>query len=402
MSISSKKLQYQTYNDALSSFAKPLAFVDLDLLDKNIEAILQRNRLQKNIRIATKSIRCTYILNYILSKNEVFKGLMAYDAREAATLSKQGFDDILIAYPEINAAKISTCIHEIFKRKNITFMIDKMQHLQVLEQLALENSCNINVCIDVDLSSKFPLLYFGVYRSSIKTEQDILSIIQAIKKSQQIQLAGIMGYEAQIAGLGDNFPNEFLKNVIVKFLKKKSCKDISNKRAKIHQILQQENIELSFHNGGGTGSIESTEKDIGITEITVGSGFYQSHLFDNYSNFTHFPAAGFALQVTRKPQANIVTCNGGGYIASGATSLHKQPKPYLPEGLKLINDEGCGEVQTPLLINDSHQIEIGDSVFFRHAKAGELCEHFNELHLIRNRKVVDTVKTYRGEGLKYL
>jgi D-serine deaminase-like pyridoxal phosphate-dependent protein len=41
-------------------------------------------------------------------------------------------------------------------------------------------------------------------------------------------------------------------------------------------------------------------------------------------------------------------------------------------------------------------------VWFRHAKAGELCERFDAVHLIRRGEVVDTVPTYRGEGKTFL
>ncbi len=47
-------------------------------------------------------------------------------------------------------------------------------------------------------------------------------------------------------------------------------------------------------------------------------------------------------------------------------------------------------------------VGLGDRVWFRHAKAGELCERVNELHLVRGGAVVDVVPTYRGEGRAFL
>ena len=55
-------------------------------------------------------------------------------------------------------------------------------------------------------------------------------------------------------------------------------------------------------------------------------------------------------------------------------------------------------MQTPLLGAAADRLRIGDRVWFRHAKAGELCERFNELHLIEGSAVIRTVPTYRGEG----
>ena len=99
----------------------------------------------------------------------------------------------------------------------------------------------------------------------------------------------------------------------------------------------------------------------------------------------------------------MVTCQGGGYMASGPTDASKAPLPVMPVGMDYLSLEGAGEVQTPLrLRKGTPKIALGDPVFFQHAKAGELCERFNELYLLQGEKIVDVVKTYRGEGMNFL
>jgi len=97
-----------------------------------------------------------------------------------------------------------------------------------------------------------------------------------------------------------------------------------------------------------------------------------------------------------------VTALGGGYVASGPASASRLPFPYLPAGLRLDKEEGAGEVQTPLLGSAADGLRIGDRVWMRHAKAGELCERFSELHLVEGDRVVATVPTYRGEGQTFV
>ena len=58
-------------------------------------------------------------------------------------------------------------------------------------------------------------------------------------------------------------------------------------------------------------------------------------------------------------------------------------------------------MQTPLLGPAAAHLSIGDRVWFRHAKAGELCEHVNELHLVRGGAVVEAVPTCRGDGRSF-
>ena len=135
-----------------------------------------------------------------------------------------------------------------------------------------------------------------------------------------------------------------------------------------------------------------------MTEIGAGSGLYQPRLFDSYRGFRGQPAALFALPVVRRPGPGVVTALGGGYLASGAANKARLPVPYLPAGLRLDRQEGAGEVQHRCSAPAADRLRIGDRVWFRHAKAGELCERFNELHLIEGSAVTRTVPTYRGEG----
>jgi D-serine deaminase-like pyridoxal phosphate-dependent protein len=104
--------------------------------------------------------------------------------------------------------------------------------------------------------------------------------------------------------------------------------------------------------------------------------------------------------VVRRPSSRVATVLGGGYPASGAAGRDRLPRPVFPAGLRLDRTEGAGEGQTPL--HGAASLRVGDRVWFRHAKAGELCERFATLHLIAGDEVVDAVPTYRGEGRTFL
>ncbi len=139
-----------------------------------------------------------------------------------------------------------------------------------------------------------------------------------------------------------------------------------------------------------------------MTEVAAWSGLYAPTLFDAYTRFSPRPAALFALPVVRKPTPSIATVLGGGYLASGAGDRARLPRPHLPAGLRLDAQEGAGEVQTPLLGAPARELRVGDRVYLRHAKAGELCERFDALHLVEGERIVDQVPTYRGEGRCFL
>jgi len=245
-----------------------------------------------------------------------------------------------------------------------------------------------------------PGLHFGVWRSPVSSVESALSVFRAVRQSPHLRLDGIMGYEAQIAGVGDK--GSGVEPRLIRLLKQRSIPRLRELRMAVVDALIAQGAVLRIVNGGGTGSLESTAQEVCVTEVTVGSGFYSPTLFDQFREFRHLPAAGFAIEIVRQPKSKTFTCAGGGYVASGAAGRSKLPQPYLPVGAHLVEREAAGEVQTPIVYAGDIQLQLGDPIFMRHAKAGELCEHFNHLHLISSNNIVGTVPTYRGEGYVFL
>jgi D-serine deaminase-like pyridoxal phosphate-dependent protein len=277
-------------------------------------------------------------------------------------------------------------------------MIDCEEHVDFLEQIGGEENVVFPICMDIDMSSAFPGLHFCVRRSSITEAPQALAVWNVVRRAKHVRLDGVMGYEAQIAGVQDRVPGSSAKNMLIAFLKRRSLAELRRRRAAIVEALRAEGCQLRFVNGGGTGSVETTIAEDVVTEVAVGSGFYSPTLFDHYAQFRHLPAAGFAIEVVRQPTDTIYTCHGGGYIASGPPGRDRLPAPYLPQGAELLALEGAGEVQTPVRYTGPEVLTLGDPVFFRHAKAGELCERFNTLLLLHDGRIVNEVPTYRGEG----
>ncbi|WP_057761020.1 amino acid deaminase/aldolase [Cytobacillus praedii] len=386
--------------ELLKEISLPALLLDLDAFDENCKKIAEKAN-RKNIRIATKSIRSVSLLRRILQSNQIFKGLMSFTPQESIFLSGNGFDDILLGYPcwdmdaLIKIAKINQT------EKKIILMVDSFEHIDHLQRIALETSGKFYVCIDVDMSTAFANLHFGVRRSPLNNDETVLQLAKKIQQSSKLKLIGIMGYEAQIAGVSDRMPSQYLKNTFISYLKKKSIPEIAVRRTKVIQRLKDEGIPLSLVNGGGTGSLLTTTLEDYVTEVTVGSGFYSPLLFDYYQSFNYKPSLFFALPIVRKPAPNIYTCLGGGYIASGAVGKDKMPKPVYPVGGKLLPLEGAGEVQTPVYY-ENLSLDIGDAIVFRAAKAGEICERFKEIICISNQQIVYRFDTYRGEGECFL
>jgi D-serine deaminase-like pyridoxal phosphate-dependent protein len=388
---------YDDYRNALAGRRLPAAFVDLDVLDANL-ADLRRRAGSLRIRLVTKSIRSIAILRRALASSPQFRGLMCYSPAEAAWLASLGFDDLLVAYPSVEPDDLRAVAAQVRAGRTIALMVDAAIQVRRIAAIAQAEGVVQPVAIDLDMSSEFPGLHFGVFRSPVDGAAAALALAAEIARHPSLRLDGLMGYESQIAGLMDAVPGKALKNAVVGWLKRRSIPEINERRRATVAALAAAGHALRFVNGGGSGSFESTRADTSVTELAAGSGLYVPTLFDHYRAFEARPAAGFAVAVTRAPRPGIVTCAGGGYPASGPGGADRMPRPWLPAGCTLIANEGAGEVQTPVRVPAGVTLAPGDPLLFRHAKAGELCERFNELLLIEDGAVVDAVATYRGDG----
>ncbi|MGM9986927.1 MAG: alanine racemase [Bacillaceae bacterium] len=379
----------------------PAAFIDWYALETNVSHVLERVK-RKKIRIATKSIRCVAVLRYLLESDNRFQGLMCYSPHEAIFLSEQGFDDLLLGYPTMDREGIIAIFKKVKEGKKIIFMVDCLEQLILLHELAEKENSSCLVCLDIDMSIQFFNLHFGVHRSPLKTIEDVDKILKYIKTFPLIRLVGVMGYEAQIAGVGDNAPGKWFTNRLIRYLKNKSIEEVKKRRGDIVTHINSKGFELELVNGGGTGSIHTTVEEEVVTEVTVGSAFYSPTLFDYYQDCQYEAAVGFALPIIRKSSDSVYTCSSGGFVASGSIGLDKQPTLIWPKGASLFSLEGAGEVQTPISYKGNEKLKIGDCVLFRPSKAGELAERFTHFYIVKENEIIDCYPTYRGEGRCFL
>jgi D-serine deaminase-like pyridoxal phosphate-dependent protein len=392
---------------ATAELDPPFAVVDLAALRANAADLLRR-AAGRPIRLASKSIRCRALLERTLASDPGFRGTLAYTLPEALWLAEHGLRDLLVAYPTADRG----ALRRLAAREDdagITLMADGTEQLDLIDAALGQAGGGaaarrpVRVCIEAD-AGWWPLggrVRLGVKRSPLHTPAQAGAFARAIAARPGFALVGLMAYEAQIAGVGDRPPGNPLMGAALRAMQRASSRELAGRRAEIVAAVRAV-AELEYVNGGGTGSLELTAREPAVTELAAGSGLYAPTLFDAYTRFTPLPAALFALPVVRRPGPGVVTALGGGYVASGPAERSRLPRPVLPAGLRLDGREGAGEVQTPLLGAAADGLRIGDRVWFRHAKAGELCERFPELHLVEGERVVETVATYRGEGQCFL
>ncbi len=403
-------------DQATKGLDPPLAVVDLAAFDDNADDLVRR-AAGRPIRVASKSVRCRALLDRVLARPG-FAGLLCYSLREALWLCAQGTsDDLVVGYPTADRGALAELAADPVARAGITLMADSAEQLDLVDEAVGTDHPELRICLDLDASWR-PLfrpaqawsarskplagaVHIGVRRSPLFAPEQAVSLARTVLARPGFRLAGAMSYEAQIAGLGDAPPGRPLRAAALRLIQRLSVAELRERRGETIRLLQAL-APLEFVNGGGTGSLETTADDPSVTEVTAGSGLMGPTLFDAYRRFSPRPALLYALPVVRRPAAQVATLFSGGYIASGPAGRDRAPSPYLPAGLKLIGTEGAGEVQTPVRGAAAATLRVGDRVWLRHAKAGELAERFNDYHLIESASLdgapARPVPTYRGEG----
>ncbi len=424
---------------ATADLDPPFAVADLDALWANA-ADMERRAAPKPIRLASKSVRCRALQERVLARPG-FAGTLAYTLPEALWLAGKGARDIVVAYPTADRAALCELVElsAAEPESRVTVMVDSRAHLELLDG-AIERAGRrvaagvgaadvegaaaragagavggergsgggrVRVCLELDagLWALGGRVRIGAKRSPVHTPEQAVALAREVLARPGLQLVGIMAYEAQTAGLGDapagSGPGARARSLAIRALQAASARELAVRRAAAVAAVR-ELAPLELVNGGGTGSLHITAREPAVTEIAAGSGLYGPALFDTYRAFQPRPAALFALPIVRRPGPGVATALGGGYLASGAGDRARLPRPYLPRGLRLDRQEGAGEVQTPLLGPAAEALGVGDRVWMRHTKAGELCERFASLYLIEGERVVEEVPTYRGEGQCFL
>lgn len=377
----------------------PLMAVDLEAFDLNA-ADLVRRAAGKPIRVASKSVRVPHLLERALGHDGI-EGVLCFTLPEALWLYEHGVSrDLVVAYPSVDRASLTRLVASPGAAAAITVMIDDVTHLEMIDSVRHSLAVPVRVAIDVDAGLRIGGQHVGPKRSPLHDPHEVAVLAQQVVERRGFRLVGVMTYEGQVAGLPDVVPSQRARSMIVRGLKQASQSQVEVRRQQVADALAGI-VELEFWNAGGSGSVESTAADPVVTEVAAGSGLLAPTLFDHYKSFQPRPAAFFALPVTRRPSPGMATVHGGGLVASGPPGRDRQPKPWVPEGLHLTALEGAGEVQTPLTGPMAARLRVGDLVWFRHAKAGELFEHTAEVRLLAGDAFVDTVETYRGLGLAF-
>ncbi len=246
--------------------------MDLAALRANAAAMTGR-AAGKPIRLASKSVRSRPLVERALGMPG-FRGVLAYTLPEALWLHASGTsDNIVVAYPTADRTALARLAGDPAAAAAISVMVDCADHLDMIEKAAAGADHAQPVRVGMDLDAGFVTLggrfRAGARRSPVRTPAQAADLAAAIVARPGLRLAGLMAYEAQIAGVGDNPPGRPLYARAVRMMQRMSAAELAGRRAAIVAAVRQV-APVEFVNGGGTGSLERTAAEPAVTELGAG------------------------------------------------------------------------------------------------------------------------------------
>ena len=331
---------------------------------------------------------------------------MTFTLPETLWLAEQGFENLLLAYPTADGGALGElALRSVANPGGAPIvMVDCAEHLDAIEAVLGAGAAPVRVCIDLDAGwwALGGRIKVGPKRSPVHTVEQAVALAREIERRPQVELAALMSYEGQIAGVGDEPPGPAparrrdprhaapLRRRAGRAPGRGRRRDPRGRRAADRQRRRHRQPRADRRRGRG----HRDHRRLGLL---------RPHPLRPLQPLQPHPRR--RLRPADRAQARRRAWRRRSAAATSpraAATPARLPVPWLPPGLELDAEEGAGEVQTPLSGAAAGELRVGDRVYMRHAKAGELCERFDTLHLVEGGEIVDAVPTYRGEGKTFL
>jgi D-serine deaminase-like pyridoxal phosphate-dependent protein len=178
-------------------------------------------------------VRVRGLLGAILDRDPGFRGLMTFTLRETLFLGEHGFGDMLLAYPTTDRHAIGALSRTELEQPPV-LMVDSTDHLDLIDAAAERERQPVRVAIEIDLSYRLPGgRLIGPKRSPVRTADQAVALALEIQARPGFELAGLMGYEGHIAGVGDRPRGRRLYGLALHALQRASAREIADRRSRI-------------------------------------------------------------------------------------------------------------------------------------------------------------------------
>ena len=274
----------------------------------------------------------------------------------------------------------------------MTVTIDSVEHVRWLRDTLGPEVAGLGVALDCDASLRVGRVHLGVRRSPTRTPEQALAVVRAAL-GVGLDVRGVMFYDAQVAGLPDAGPH-------VRVLKRRSVRELARAaRRRGGRGAQRDRPAVRQRRGhgqpapvrGATRSSPSWPPGPGSTRRRSSTATTTSPSARRWRSRCRW--CGGRHRATSRPSA-AATCRA---VSRGGRGCRRRC---------VVACRWCAprrpvRCRRRCTATDADGLRVGDRVWLRGAKAGELLERFDVVHLVSGGELVGTVPSYRGEGRNF-
>ena len=260
---------FQPPGTPMEELDTPALVVDLDVMDRNIEAV-HTCFSQSSVRIRPHAGRhqCPQIAHRQLLAGATVGGIGVTTVGEAEVFSEAGFQDILVATQVVTRPKIRR-LCALARSRSITVAVDHPSNVTGLSEAASSAGVTLGVLVEVDV---------GLGRCGVSPGAEALQLARAVSSAPSLRFDGLMAIppmpfsppEAP-SGLplshdgtgGPDRPDRTQQEAEAR----NQLQQVVDSR----EAIEREGLAVSVVSVGGTHNYDIAAGIAGVTEVLAGS-----------------------------------------------------------------------------------------------------------------------------------
>jgi D-serine deaminase-like pyridoxal phosphate-dependent protein len=373
---------------ALTDIPTPALLLDLDVLERNIDAMQQKaNRLGVALRPHVKTHKCIEV--GIRQREAGAKGITVATLVEARDFAAAGFDDITWAFPLV-VGRIGEVI-ELARRITFRVTVDSEAAAAALDAVARGAGLKLHTWLEVDC---------GYHRSGVDPwRDDSVALARRIAGAEGTTLDGILthaghSYHAQDAAEREKIAHQE-RDIMVGFARR----------------LREAGLAVPMVSVGSTPSMAAHDDLTGVDEARPGNyAFYDymqaaagvcrpedvavsvlASVVSHQPGAPHVIVDAGALAMSKDLGPDGARARGLGPLYAGLDGAAIDPSAYLAS----VSQEH-GFVKSAAAADLIGRFAVGDRVRIMPNHSCLTAAMFDEYHVVRGGAVVDRWKVLRG------
>lgn len=235
--------------DHLDTIDTPAMIVDLDLMEANITALMERF-LHSNVHVRPhfKTVKSPALAHRLLAAGAI--GGCVSKVSEAEVMAQAGIEDLLITTEIVGEPKVQRLVQLVRQHPQIKVVVDSFIGAHALNQAMQHMPHSLQVLIELNV---------GQNRCGVEPGETALVLAQQVAELEHLRLMGVQGYEGHLQHVHDPLERE------------QRCRNSMRLLIETATALREAGFPIEIVTTGGTGTAEICAQYPGVTEVQPGS-----------------------------------------------------------------------------------------------------------------------------------